>query len=307
MRVPASNEPSLRSPATSGCLRANKHGGSSACHRISGERGEVLALVLVRHGRRAEPKLASGLDQTQRELVVLVAVRLERFVESPHLQQGGARQREVSGVGLVEAGGPPGACKGVEALLKAGGQVERQRRGRAGHDRRGTDDCSLRRVAVRRGVGLEMGSQEARRGDHVIVEEQDQAAAGRVHAGIPGRRTASVGVPEAPEREADTQDFQHLPGPIVGAIDGDDHLVGVRGQCLPSECLDGPLDRFTTLVGGNDHRDSRRRHVPGAPCTAILRRRPGRSRRASTRRRATGERNRPAGLCQRDCSACEAA
>ena len=59
--------------------------------------------MLVRHGLRAVAELHAGLNETEREFVVLVAIKLEGLVEAADFAKNIARQGEVAAIHVSEA------------------------------------------------------------------------------------------------------------------------------------------------------------------------------------------------------------
>jgi hypothetical protein len=129
--------------------------------------------VLVGEGVGAVHKLDAGALQAQSQLIVLVAVDLERFVKPAYAQQQIARGGEISGVGISKSKPVSGLRESLQPRAESPGHVPyERRRSWANHDGGGANHGSERGTLM----GGGMRRQETGRRFHIVVEQNDEIA-----------------------------------------------------------------------------------------------------------------------------------
>ena len=211
------------------------------------------------------------------ELGVLPAIAVEGLVEAAHFLEEGPGDREiVPGHGPEKVVMPGGQLPGPGQVALRPGRVEgpireqRPERARPVADRAGIDARRrhLRAKAQRQRVGdrvmpTRMGRQQARFGDHVPVEEDQDAVRRRSRPGI-----ARPCQPEAAPVLAHHPNFER--GRVergrgrprerrLGAIVDDDDLEQLPGIVLPFQPRQRQHQRSGRLEAGHDDADRQRR------------------------------------------------
>ena len=96
---------------------------------------------------------------------------------------------------------------------------------------------------------------------HVVVDQDQDLAAGLVDRGVPRRGPAALRAVDRPQRKRRLEVRQHLSRVVRRSVDGDDELEGTRWDRLLGERFEQAAKRRGSLMGGNDDADGWRWHL----------------------------------------------
>src|SRR5262249_900061 len=157
-----------------------------AADAVRSERGKILSAVMVCHRRGAVLDPRPGREEPNQQLPIFIAVCCERLVEAANPEKQFTSKGNIAAVKVSQSESVVGTGKCFVLLSPHAGEImgDRRRGGIEG-DRDGAQNNTL----VRALMGIQMGVKQFGNRFHIIVQQNEQLAAGDSNASIARSRS----------------------------------------------------------------------------------------------------------------------